>query len=94
MPNFPTQEELARIVHVTAEFTAKWDGKDFDMSKGITVPYGVVLHYQILHPDIEFMTTEVTPKETPVREIVNPLEENDRGEAFAGLKKRGTKKEE
>lgn len=89
MPTFPTQEELARIVHVTADKTIRWDGKDIDLSKGQQLPYGIVLHYETLDPETKFTVVEVTPKEIPNREIVNPLEEMDRGEAFAGLKKRG-----
>lgn len=89
MPTFPTQEELARIVHVTADKTIRWDGKDIDLSTGRELPYGVLLHYQGTDPDITFTVKEVTPSEIAAREIVNPLEENDRGEAFAGLKKRG-----
>jgi hypothetical protein len=90
MPTFPTQEELARIVHVTADTTIRWDGKEIDLAKGKELPYGVLLHYQTTEPSIEFTVKEVTPKEIAAREIVNPLDEGaDRGEAFAGLKKRG-----
>lgn len=94
MPNFPTQEELSRIVHVTADKVIHWDGKEIDLSKGVELPYGIVYHYSTLDPDTEFDVKPVTPLEPPVKEIVDPLEANDRGIAFSGLRSRRQKKDD
>lgn len=84
----PTREELAKPVHVTANVTALWDGTSYELTKGQTVLNGMVYHWKQAHPDVEFIVGEVKEKTKSAKEIINPLEENDRGESFAGLKRR------
>lgn len=83
---FPTREELEVQVIAKADFTGHWDGKELDFSKGITVQRGIVHHYE--KQGIQFELSDVPKQERDARAIVNPLEENDRGEAFAGLKRK------
>lgn len=82
-----TQEELGKIVHVKAFVTAMWDGKEYDLSEGMDVKYGMVVTWSKIYKNVEFDVSEVS--ETPIdkREIKNPLEENDRGESFSGLRR-------
>jgi hypothetical protein len=87
------QQELEREVHVTAPIVGRWDGKDVDFTKGVTIKYGLLVHFQNLHKDAEFKVEEVRPSVRDPKEIVNPLEANDRGEAFAGLKRTRKPKE-
>lgn len=78
---------LEREVHVTAPIVGRWDGKDVDLTEGLTIKVGLLQHFQNVHKGIEFQVEDVKPSVRDSKEIVNPLEENDRGEAFAALKK-------
>lgn len=91
LPGIPTQEELARTVNVAANVTAMFGGKEYDLSKGVNVPYGMVYHWENSHKDVIFTYEDVKDTPLPPRDRENPLEENDRGEAFAGLKRRRTR---
>lgn len=84
-----SREELAKKFHVTAQLTAKWDGIEYDLSKGVNIEYGVIDHWQSMYPNVQFDTSEIA--ETPIssREIANPFGDQGHQEAFAGLKKRG-----
>lgn len=93
MVNFPTAAELSHEVYVTAPITARWGGVDYDLTTPKKLTYGVVHHWEQTIPDVEFKISAVPAAEIASRDIVNPLEDNDRGEAFAGLK-RGRKTKE
>lgn len=84
----PTREELAKIVHVTADVTARWDSVEYDLSKGVDIAYGVVEHWKGMYPNATFAIEEIS--ETPIipREILSPLGDTSHQEAFAGLKRR------
>lgn len=82
-----THEEMAKPVHVTAQLTAKWDGKEYDLRKGANVATGTVEHWQSVFPTVKFNIEEIPQTPIVAREIENPLEEHNRGTAFAGLKK-------
>lgn len=88
-----TADELGRMVNVYSEEPAEmaWDGKRYELgSEGVQVKYGVAIHWQntMKHLRIE----DIPTSEPAEREIVNPLEANDRGAAFAGLKRPGRRK--
>ncbi len=87
-----TREELEREVVVKAELVSQWDGKEVDLRAGKTILNGLLVHFQDAFPDVTFEVIDVPVKERTAKDIPNPLEENDRGEAFPGLKRR-TKKE-
>jgi len=87
MVNFPTTAELSHEVYVTAPITAQWDGKEYDLSKPVKLIYGIVYHWQQSYPDVEFSVSDVPKSEIAARQVMNPLEDNDRGEAFASLKR-------
>jgi hypothetical protein len=66
--------------------TAIWDGKDYELgAEPVEVKRGIAEHWSALHPDIriEELPTELIEQRTPE----NPLEQNNRGGAFPGLKK-------
>lgn len=86
-----TREQLSRNVRVTADITARWDGKEYDLRNGVVVKYGVFASWRESHKGVEFTVSEVEDPTIDSREIKNPLEENDRGESFAGLKGRRPK---
>lgn len=83
-------EELSRPVNVTAQLTATWDGSEHDLSKGVNVAYGVAHHWAKQFPDVTFNVKDIKQPTRAEKEVINPLEANDRGEAFAGLKRRKT----
>ena len=90
-----TKEELSNYVYVTSRepFTAMWDGKEYDIDDSpIMVKKGIAIHWESVH-DAELDMKEVTPEEVEEIGRKNPLEENDRGESFVGLK-RGRKPKE
>ncbi|MCI3922434.1 hypothetical protein MO973_19565 [Paenibacillus sp. TRM 82003] len=67
--------------------TARWDGKDYTLcSDPVRVLYGVVEHWRKAHK-VELRAETIPADEIAVKPIVNPLEENDRGEAFATIKR-------
>ncbi|MET3699350.1 hypothetical protein SAMN05877753_10211 [Bacillus oleivorans] len=67
------------------QFKSMWDSKEVKINKGkhIKVVYGLALHFQEQDPDLEIKFIEPEPVEP--REPENPLEENNRGEAFSEL---------
>lgn len=85
--------DAKQYVRVTADISATWDGVDHDLSEGIVIQYGVVELWKKINPNVAFTVSEVASEDfTPNKPIINPLEENDRGEAFSGLKRRGRSK--
>lgn len=85
---------FARNVHVTAELTARWDGKEYDLRDGVEVKYGIVEHWQGLYPDTTIHIEEAKEISAPDKPVGNPLEAMDRGAAFSGLKQRGRPRKE
>jgi hypothetical protein len=66
--------------------TAIWNSKEYELgTEPVEVKRGIAEHWLGLHPDIriEEISAEVIEQRTPV----NPLEQNNRGAAFADLKK-------
>lgn len=88
-----TADELGRLVYVYSEEPAEaaWDGKQYELGgEGVKVKYGVAIHWQ---NTLNCLRIEDIPTTEPAeREIVNPLEANDRGAAFSGLKRPGRRK--
>jgi hypothetical protein len=87
--------ELGTLVYVYNDakepLTARWDGKDYTLTTEPTrVQYGVVEHWNKVHK-VQLRVETVPPEEIAVKPIVNPLEDNDRGEAFSAIKRRGRK---
>lgn len=90
---FPTREELSKIVYVSSQepVTAMWDGKEYHLSKDpVQLPYGIVHHWKSIY-DLDIK--DVPPEDIERRQIVNPLEIENQGEAFAAVKRRGRPKE-
>lgn len=91
-----TPEHLSEEVYVTSQepFTAHWDGKEYNLSpdKDTRLKRGIVYHWQEVH-GVEFTMKDIPKSELFSKEIINPLEENDRGEAFASLKRPRKSKE-
>lgn len=85
--------DLTKPVNVKADITAVWDSKTYDLSQGVQVKYGVVVAWESIYKGVEFYVTDIGEEEIQSREIKNPLEENDRGSAFASLTSRGRKKQ-
>lgn len=79
---------LDKNVHVYRDdgiVLVMWDGKEYELSKEpVEVKRGVAEHWQGLHDiRIEEVPEGVIEQRTPV----NPLEQNNRGKAFARLMK-------
>lgn len=91
---FPSKEELSKTVYVSSPeaITAMWDGKEYKLSKDpVQLPYGIVYHWKSSY---ELDVKDVPPEEIERKKIVNPLEIENQGEAFAGVKRRGRPREE
>ncbi|MBB6731888.1 hypothetical protein [Cohnella zeiphila] len=81
---------LEEEVYVTAQdpVTLRFGGIDYEINgKPTMLKRGVAYHWQQQGHDVQ--TSDVPQSEIEARIVSNPLEENDRGEAFPGLKKRG-----
>lgn len=81
--------DLAKHVHVYSDnpIIARWDGKEYRLgSEPVEVPLGVAIHWQGVHKGIRY--EDIPPEVIEQRIPENPLEENDRGEAFAELKRK------
>jgi hypothetical protein len=76
-------------------FEGRWDGKDVVIEPGESseIMAGVAEHFKERHPDAELRVEEILPGMTAARNPVNPLQQTDRGEAFAAVKKAQPKKE-
>lgn len=83
--------ELAKLVNVFndgEELTARWDGKDYTLgSEPVIIARGVAEHWKGVHAGAQLRVEEVTPEQIEAITPVNPLIDNDRGQAFAGLQK-------
>lgn len=85
-------QDLAKEIYLFNDdkhpFEARWDGQDYRIEKQpIVVKLGVALHWQGTRKDSNLRIEEVPAEEIAKRIPANPLEENNRGEAFAGLKR-------
>lgn len=73
--------------------TAMWDGKEYELGKEpLEVRRGIAEHWIGVHGEqlrIEELPAEVIEQRTPA----NPLEDNNRGAAFADLKPKGKGKQ-
>lgn len=78
-------------------FEGMWDGKTITIKskEKEEMIKGLAEHFVRKHGEHKLSIKELTPEEIKKRIPENPLEENDRGEAFAQLKKKrtATKKE-
>lgn len=74
-------------------FEARWDGVDYTIDKEpLEITRGVAEHWMNVHKDAQLRIEDVPAEVIEKRRPANPLEENDRGQAFAELKKpRGTR---
>lgn len=84
--------DLAKLVNVFNDareaFEARWDGVDYRITKEpVQVNLGVFQHWQKIYPDAKIRYEEISAEEIAKRQPKNPLESNERGEAFAGLKR-------
>lgn len=69
-------------------FEARWDGKDYVIDKEpIEIEQGIAEHWSNLYPAANLRIEEVPQEVIEKRQPLNPLEDNNRGEAFAALKK-------
>jgi hypothetical protein len=78
-------DELVELHNNGKQFKSMWDGKEVKINKGdsIQVVRGLALHFLEQSDQLEIQEIE---KEVPQkREPVNPLTENNRGEAFEEL---------
>lgn len=74
-------------------FEARWDGVDYKISKEpLEIQRGVAEHWQNVHKDASLRVEDVPQEVIDKRKPVNPLEDNDRGKAFAELKRPGRRK--
>lgn len=84
--------DLAKVVYLyndSEPFSAKWDGKEYTLSKDPTeIQLGVAQHWQNRFKGAALRIEEIPTAEIERRRPTNPLEDNDRGEAFAGVRKR------
>lgn len=80
--------DLAKHVHVYSDnpIIARWDGKEYRIGnrEPVEVKLGVAEHWKGIHKGIriEEIPAEVIEQRIPQ----NPIEENNRGEAFQELK--------
>lgn len=71
-------------------FTGRWDGVDYTIEREpLEIARGVAEHWQRAHKDAQLRIEDVPEEVIEKRAVKNPLEDNDRGTAFAGLKRPG-----
>lgn len=69
-------------------FKGRWDGVDYVIDKEpLEIHRGVAEHWQNVHKNAQLRIEEIPPEVVEKRKPENPLEANDRGAAFAALKK-------
>lgn len=85
-------ERLDRMVELhndsEAAFVGLWDGKEIEIEPGESVELkaGVAGHLVDAHPDFELRIEEILPGLKEARNPGDPLQQTDRGEAFAAVK--------
>lgn len=86
-------EQKVMVYNESEDITVRWDGREYDLSGDpITIERGIAEHWQARHPEVQLRIEELSAAEIERRTPVNPLEVNDRGEAFAGLKRTGRRR--
>lgn len=89
-----SQEKNIYLINDGEPITALWDGKEYELGKEpVEVRRGVAEHWISVHGEqlrIEELPAEIIEQRKPS----NPLEDNNRGQAFAGLKNAQPSKEE
>jgi hypothetical protein len=84
--------KLERIVELHNDgeeaFNGRWDGKDVTIGPGacIEITAGVAEHLIERHPDADLRVEELAPMLKAARNPADPLQQTDRGEAFAAVK--------
>lgn len=69
-------------------FTARWDGKDYELGKKPTeLKRGIAEHWIGIYKDAKLRIEDIPAAVIEQRKPANPLEANDRGKAFAALTK-------
>lgn len=78
-------DELVELHNNGKQFKSMWDGKEVKINKGdsIQVVRGLAEHF--LEQSDELEIKEIEKEEPEKREPINPLTENNRGEAFGDL---------
>jgi len=88
--------DLAKMIYLyndSAPITAKWDGKEYELtSNPVEVQLGIAEHWVKRFPNAQLRIEDVPTEVIEKRKPVNPLESNDRGTAFAELKRPGRRK--
>ena len=88
-------EQRINLFNDSEPFTAMWDGKTYELtSDPLEVEKGIAEHWQQRHPELQLRIESISAEEIEKRDPVNPLEVNDRGEAFASIKRTTRKKTE
>lgn len=88
-------EQTIHLINDSDPFTAMWDGKVYWLtSDPLEVEKGIAEHWQQRHPEASLRIELIAASEIDRRDPINPLEANDRGEAFAGIKRRVSKPKE
>lgn len=88
-------EQRINLINDSDPFTAMWDGKVYWLTaEPLEVEKGIAEHWQQRHPEAKLRIEEIAASQIERRDPVNPLEANDRGEAFASIKRTRKQKEE
>jgi hypothetical protein len=89
-----TNMSLERMIHLYNDdnetFTGRWDGRNIEIESGsyAEVQAGIAEHFISRHPDAKLRVEEIAGAAIEPRTPVNPLEQSDRGEAFAAVRRR------
>lgn len=78
-------EDLLKFVFVQGKGSARWDSKEYDLSQPVKVRLGVARHWESI--GIALTITDAPEANISPKDIVNPLESENQGEAFAGLRR-------
>lgn len=88
-------EQRINLINDSEPFTAMWDGKEYILTdEPLEVEKGIAEHWQQRHPEAILRIESIAAEEVERRDPTNPLEANDRGEAFAGIKRTRKKSNE
>lgn len=86
--------DLSRMIHLynddTETFNGQWDGQVVTIESGeySEMQAGIAEHFIGRNPETQLRVEEVASETIEPRSPVNPLEQTDRGEAFAAVKRR------
>lgn len=85
-------ERLDRMVELFNDgeevFIGKWDGKEIEIDSGESAEMiaGVAQHFIDSNPHVELRMEEILPPLKDARQPADPLQQTDRGQAFAAVK--------